>query len=85
MAQVEEVVRALDLGRDIEPYTRCLECNGVVESVHRREVVGKVPLQVFIVYRDFKRCETCERVYWRGSHTRRLEKVIERARAVSGG
>ena len=83
MQQVEEVVRSLDLSRRLEPYTRCMECNGILEPIRRREAVGSVPLQVFIVYREFKRCAECRRVYWRGSHLKRLNRIIERARNVA--
>ena len=80
LEQLGEVVRAIDLAGDIEPYTRCMECNGKVESVDRSAVVHSVPLQVFVVYRDFKQCRRCHRVYWKGSHLRRLDKIVERAR-----
>ncbi len=82
MQQLEEVVRALDLTGGIEPYTRCMECNGELESAKRSKVVRAVPLQVFLVYRDFKRCKHCKRVYWRGSHLKRLDRIVERARSV---
>ena len=78
--QLEEVVRALDLARDIEPYTRCMECNGELHAVDRSAVAHSVPLQVFLVYREFRQCRRCHRVYWKGSHLRRLDKLIERAR-----
>ena len=80
LQQLEEVVRALDLGRDIEPYTRCMECNGELQPVDRSEVRHAVPLQVFLVYRDFRQCRQCRRVYWRGSHLERLDKIIGHAR-----
>jgi len=83
-AQLDEVIRALDLGTGICPYTRCLECNGAVATIGRREAVRHVPLQVFLVYRDFTRCEDCGRVYWPGSHQRRLDAVVSRARRASG-
>jgi uncharacterized protein with PIN domain len=80
MEQLDEVVRAIDLSGGIRPYTRCMECNGELTNVRRSEVSGDVPLQVFLVYRDFKRCRRCRRVYWRGSHLRHLDRIIERAR-----
>jgi uncharacterized protein with PIN domain len=82
LTQVEEVVSAFDLARKLDPYTRCMECNGTLEPISRRKAAFHVPLQVFLVYRDFNRCRICGRVYWRGAHQRRLEAVIDRARAA---
>jgi uncharacterized protein with PIN domain len=82
VAQLEETLRALDLAGRLRPYTRCLECNGRLRPLERREAALRVPLQVFLVHRDFTRCDGCGRVYWPGSHRRRLDEIVERARAV---
>ena len=82
LRQLDEVVRAIDLGRDIRPYTRCMECNGEVQPVARSAVGHSVPLQVFLVYRDFKQCQRPHRLYWEGTHLRRPDKTLERARNV---
>ena len=83
--QLDEVIRALDLGGNIAPYTRCIECNAKLEPVERSDVARSVPLQVFLVYRDFKRCTNCQRTYWQGSHLKRLDQIVERARNVTPG
>ncbi len=83
LRQLEEVIRTIDLSDDIKPYTRCMECNGELKPVKRSAVARAVPLQVFLVYRDFKQCRSCMRIYWKGSHLRRLDKIIERARNVA--
>ncbi len=82
-AQLDEVVQALDLGRQMRPYTRCIECNGAVEPIERRAAARLVPLQVFLIHRDFTRCLKCGRVYWRGSHRRRLDAIVARARRAA--
>ena len=81
--QLDEVVIALHLATGIQPYVRCMECNGELEDLPRSKAAKSVPLQVFLVYRDFKRCRCCGRVYWRGSHLTRLDEVVERARSLS--
>ncbi len=81
--QLEEVIRALDLAGCIEPYVRCMECNGDLETIARSDAARSVPLQVFLVCREFRRCRQCGRVYWRGSHFDRLEKVVARARSLA--
>jgi uncharacterized protein with PIN domain len=80
---VEEVVQALDLGKNLCPYGSCMMCNGRLSLVDRFDAARDLPLQVFLVYRDFTRCDDCGRVYWSGSHQRRLDQVIERARAAA--
>lgn len=84
LLQVEEVVRALQLGPEFAAYSRCLECNGLLRSISRAAAARAVPLQVLLVYRDFSRCAGCGRVYWPGSHCERLDGVIARAQAAAG-
>ena len=36
LQQLDETVRALDLSGSLQPYTRCMECNGRVQSISRR-------------------------------------------------
>ena len=51
--------------------------------VFERLDISPVPLQVFLLHRDFSRCEGCGRVYWPGSQRARLDVVIERGRAAA--
>jgi uncharacterized protein len=85
LLQVEEVVRALQLGPDFASYTRCLECNGMLRPIPREQAAPEVPLQVFLAFRDFSRCERCGRVYWSGSHRAQLDHVVARAGGAAGG
>jgi uncharacterized protein with PIN domain len=81
--QLQEVIEALDLAGSIRPYTRCMRCNGHLEAIDRSSATKSVPLQVFLVYREFKRCKGCGRIYWRGSHLRHLERTVARARSLA--
>ena len=82
-AQLEELIAALDLAGSIDAYTRCMECNGELDAISRTDAARSVPLQVFIVYREFKRCRNCGRTYWRGSHLRRLDRIVSRAKSAT--
>lgn len=81
--QLEEVMRALDLGRRLRPYSRCLECNGLLEPIGRDAASRSAPARVLEQQRDFTRCAACGRVYWPGSHRRGLDAVVARARSAS--
>jgi uncharacterized protein len=84
VVQLEEVVRALDLGRQLRPYARCLECNGSIEPLERAAAQAVVPARVFATAQAFTRCDTCGRVYWAGSHQPKLDAIVARASACGG-
>ena len=65
----------------LDPWTRCLECNGVLESVPVEQVAHLLQPGTLRTYSQFSRCPGCGRAYWRGAHARRLAKVVERATA----
>jgi uncharacterized protein with PIN domain len=77
-AQAREIVERLQLGRLARPFTRCLVCNRSLEEAREKDVTRAVPERVRAGLREFRRCPGCERVYWKGSHYRRMEGVIER-------
>jgi uncharacterized protein with PIN domain len=78
--QLEEVVEALDLKRAFKPFTRCMTCNGMLAVVSRSTVSERVPLRVYRRFRSFKQCRDCERIYWRGTHYLRLQRLVRQVR-----
>lgn len=57
-----------------EPTGRCDVCNGVLEEVSLREDVRSlVPEYVYRTAPSFRRCPSCGRVYWPGSHSRSFQ------------
>jgi uncharacterized protein len=75
--QAEEVVRRFDLARYLRPLTRCMVCNRVLSKVSKSEVQGRVPIKVLEWCDEFEQCPGCGRVYWEGSHYRRMRLWIE--------
>jgi uncharacterized protein with PIN domain len=74
--QLAEVVERLDLLRRIDPFSRCLRCNGVLEDVPKEAVARELPPRVREEQDAFRRCPSCRRVYWAGSHRRRMEALV---------
>jgi len=88
--QLVEVVRRLDLFRAFAPFRRCLRCNDLLETVRKEDVVADLPPRVRERHDAFRRCPSCRRVYWAGSHHRRMERLVsdllaERARPSAEG
>jgi uncharacterized protein len=74
--QLAEVVRRLDLARTAAPFRRCLRCNELLLEVRKEDVAGELPPRVRERQDAFRRCPTCGRVYWAGSHHRRMERLV---------
>lgn len=75
--QVVEVLRRYELFDAVEPFGRCLVCNGVLQAVPKAEVEHLLPPRTRRDHQEFRRCAGCGRVYWKGSHHDRLRAVVE--------
>jgi uncharacterized protein with PIN domain len=75
--QIREVIRAFDLGGAVRLFSRCNECNHPLRSAAKAAVGGRVPPRVLATHEDFRECPSCRRVYWEGSHTERMRRVVD--------
>lgn len=82
--QLGEVLRRFDLSRSVRLFTRCSECNLELLAAQGADVTGRVPAGILVSHRDFRECPGCDRVYWEGSHTDRVKRVVERLLAAVG-
>ena len=84
LAQLEEVLARLDLFGAAAPFTRCLVCNAPLRSLPYEEAVSRVPERSARCHDELFTCDVCNRVYWAGSHTRRLGAVLAKVLARHG-
>ena len=75
--QIVEVMRRLDLRRSIRPFTRCLRCSTPLEWVDKAEVLDELEPLTQRFYDDFRRCPSCRRIYWAGTHYERLSRLLD--------
>ncbi len=76
--QLRELIQRKIISLIEEPlFSRCLECNTLLNEIPREEAEGKVPDFIFYQQREFFRCPQCSRVYWQGSHQDHMRKKIE--------
>lgn len=75
--QCREVLRRFDLARAIAPFTRCLACNGRLSERTLSEVAARLPARVAARCREFRACDRCGRLYWKGTHYAALRARIE--------
>lgn len=74
--QVREVLSRFDLYNAVEPFKRCTQCNGLIQTAGKEEVREQLPGRVARQFDEFSRCGGCGRVYWKGGHYERMLKII---------
>lgn len=79
--QLQEVVRRLQLENNFKPFTRCSICNGLVSAVDKESVRDRLPEDTCRYYDSFLECELCGKLYWKGSHYKRILELINTLRA----
>lgn len=70
--QVRQVLRELGRPPRKQVLSRCLRCNEPLNSFRRKEAVARVPPYVHRTQKRFFQCPSCRRIYWRGTHQKRI-------------
>ncbi|MBY4896657.1 Mut7-C RNAse domain-containing protein [Cupriavidus sp. AU9028] len=76
-AQLQEVFDRLELARQLRPFSLCLSCNAPLRRVGAEDVGERVPPAVRERHQRFSTCDVCLRVFWEGSHWRRMRAVVD--------
>lgn len=77
MEQWKEVVSRLQLERDARPFTLCLHCNENLQEVDKEAVLEQLPENAAKYYQRFCTCPACKRIYWEGSHWKRMRGWLD--------
>lgn len=83
-AVLEDQVRQLAAELPLKPdparlFTRCADCNAPLDTLTRAEALPLVPPKVRTLDTPFRRCPSCRRLFWNGTHT---ERILEKLKAL---
>lgn len=77
--QLVEILSRLDLHRHATPFTRCMSCNGLLAPVAKEHVAHRLPPRTDSFYDRFWNCNACGKVYWQGSHYKKMQQFVDEA------
>ena len=80
--QLRQVVRECRLEFGGKLFTRCLECNSLLQLRSKETVEQLVPAYVFSTQERFSWCVLCRRVYWPATHQ---QKMVEELKKIDLG
>lgn len=72
--QIVEVLSRFNLYGLIDPFARCIICNGELAAVDKQEVLELLEPKTKLYYELFYRCTECQQIYWEGSHIANMQQ-----------
>jgi uncharacterized protein len=75
--QFREVAARLELAPHVRAFRLCLMCNAPLRAASTDELDGRVPDGVRERHARFVTCDVCRRVFWEGSHWKRMREHID--------
>jgi hypothetical protein len=82
--QLRELCDRFDLVPSLQPFTLCLNCNVPLRTVAKEEVLERLPPTVRELQDEFNTCDQCRRVFWKGSHWKRMMALLATATSEAG-
>jgi len=77
--QLEEIKHLIKPFVDAEKImNRCIVCNTKLVNIEKSNVEHLVPEYIFHKHELFWICQTCNKIYWAGSHTEHMQKWIKK-------
>ena len=77
LEQLRSVVATFGIARPAAFFTRCLVDNTPLLEVAHADVADRIPPLARQLPGPVFQCAACDRLYWRGSHARRMERILE--------
>ena len=78
-SQLQEVARRVPIQlHEVRLFQRCILCNDKLQEISREEASGQVPDYILETHTSFHQCQACRRVYWPGSHPKRVVQLLQR-------
>lgn len=75
--QVRETLNRFSLYASLAPLTRCTHCNEKLVTAEKPVIAHRLKPLTRQYYDKFLICPGCNRIYWQGSHSMRIERLIE--------
>lgn len=78
--QLKEIILRYNIFKYINLSSRCPKCNGVLKKIKKDLIIDRLEPKTKKYYKDFQICSNCNKIYWKGSHFKKIDKLINKIR-----
>ena len=82
--QLLEILSRFDLYDNVKPFTRCIHCNGSTRAVDKKLIEDQLLAKTKKYYDEFYQCDSCRKIYWKGSHYQNLQGLLSEITSTVG-
>lgn len=75
--QLVEIIKLFGLKDKIRPYSRCFQCNGLLDPAAKEDILPLLEPLTKKYYNIFHRCVDCKKIYWSGSHREKMDEILQ--------
>src|SRR6056297_837031 len=75
--QLKEVISRYNLLKYINKSSRCPKCNHLLEKIAKEKIIDRLEPKTKKYFNKFYICPNCEQIYWKGSHFKKINNLIE--------
>ena len=74
--QIRQIIDRLDIKDNIKPFSRCLRCNTLLNIVLKEKILDRIPPKTKEFCDEYVQCQSCDKIYWKGTHFMNMKKVV---------
>jgi hypothetical protein len=75
--------KKLDFNLEIDlENSRCPKCNGKLNEITKERIIDRIPKKTLNNFKNFWLCNTCNQIYWQGSHWKKINSTINKANII---
>jgi uncharacterized protein with PIN domain len=75
--QIKRIVDFLDIKSKVKPFSRCLHCNNLLQTIAKEKIAERIPPKTKAHCDEYTHCTYCDKIYWKGTHFMSMKKVID--------
>jgi uncharacterized protein with PIN domain len=76
--QLAEIIRRFQLAPPYPLLKRCTLCNAPLSPIAKERILHLLPPSTQKYYHRFFRCQSCDKIYWKGSHYQNMQRCIQK-------
>jgi hypothetical protein len=75
--QLREIIILYSLENLLQPFTRCISCNGFLKDVKKEDIIDRLLPLTKKYFNRFRICTVCSKIYWQGSHHEKMTDKLK--------